>query len=59
MQEIDKNKVQESLDIIISYCKDRKDRQDSCLGCHIRKTYGTKQPEVCKLNMIERPSDLE
>lgn len=51
--------VEECLNTLVAHCKLRKKNQASCLGCPVRKSYGTKQPEVCKLNMVERPSDLE
>lgn len=50
--------VIEAVNIILSYCKDREDRHASCIHCPIRKSYGTRQPECCKLHMIERPSKL-
>lgn len=52
-------KVSNGFETIISYCKKREDEHASCIGCPIRKEYGTKQPEVCKLNMIARPSHIE
>ena len=51
--------VEECLNILVMHCKLKEKNQASCLGCPVRKSYGTKQPQVCKLNMIERPSDLE
>lgn len=56
---IDETKVRDSITTIIDYCAERKRKNASCLGCPARKNYGTKQPEVCKFNMITRPSDLE
>lgn len=56
---IDESKVKESFEMIINYCKERSNMHASCLGCPIRKSYGTKQPEICKLHMIERPSDIK
>ena len=50
--------IKESLNTIIAYCRERENRQASCLGCPARKPYETKQPEVCKFHMIERPSDI-
>ena len=51
--------IEECLDKLVTHCKLREKNHSSCLGCPVRKTYGTKQPQVCKLNMISRPSDLE
>lgn len=51
--------VVKSLNIIMEYCKDRKNRHATCLGCPVRKNYGTRQPECCKLNNIERPCDID
>lgn len=50
--------IREALATIVSYCKDRKDRNSTCFGCPIRKDYGDRQPDGCYLYKINRPSDL-
>lgn len=56
---ISKQEVAEAFGTIKAYCKARDDRDASCLGCPVRKPYGTRKPDGCRLNYIDRPSNAE
>ena len=58
-QTITNEVINECFNIIVKYCKERKDRNASCIGCPCRKDYGLRQPQGCKFNMIDRPSEIE
>jgi hypothetical protein len=53
------DEVAKAFETIKAYCKKRKDENASCSGCPVRKSNGTSQSEVCKLNQVARPSEID
>lgn len=53
------SELEEALNVIIKYCKEKEETNYSCISCPLSKWYETRQPQCCILHMISRPSELK